>query len=373
LYSGLKVYRNSKELLQYGVLASFNADSKERFNYQKHSELYKNIVNNDQLNTFYANFGYYVMMSEEERKINKELEKNGTFFKYGSVDKNYLKKEKIDVYDLNNNIVDISEIQHVFFLFPKSKKGKIELFKEFYQRYSKDDYFKYDIDNKFEAYVYDDKLLNSYRLELDIKYVDSPILRVINENLRLSYIESPLGINIFGTSLGTGLKIEIVNNKKETFEILKKDIKKTGLENLIGINNFISFSDYFNDEIRLSKAITFITFSAISILLLVYLIISMQVFSLYVKSEIQNVTVKYLLGYSNNKIFSVIIDKNMLYNISAVILSGLLLILINYFNMFIYLVSISTFLIVDLVVTFIIMNIYNFSKIYLQLKGGNYD
>ncbi|MDD2409970.1 MAG: hypothetical protein PHD03_04570 [Bacilli bacterium] len=373
LYSELKVYQNSKELLQYGVLASFNADSEERFDYQKHSELYKNIVNNEHLNTFYANFDYYIIRSEKEKELGEELEKNGTFFKYGSVDKNYLEKEKIDVYDLNNNIVDISEINHIFFLFPKSKKGKIELFKEFYQRRSKDEYQKYNIDNKFEAYVYDDKLLNSYRLDQDIKYVNSPILRVINENLRLSYIESSLGINIFGTSLETSLKIEIINNKKKTFEILKKEIEKTGLENLISIDNFISFSDYFNDEIRLSKIITFTTFSATSILFLVYLIISIQVISLYVKSEIQNVTVKYLLGYNSSKIFSAIIDKNMIYNMSAVILSGLILILINYFNILIYLVSISIFLVVDLIVTFVIINIHDFSKIHLQLKGENYD
>jgi hypothetical protein len=373
IYSELKVYRDAKELLQYGVIATFNADAKEIYDYEKHSELYKLIARNPELNTFYSSFDNYGVMNEEEQRNSNLLEEQGTYFRYGSIDKNYLKKESIVVYDVNNHLVDIDKINSTFFLFPKSKYGKIEKFEEFYKKRSADDYIKYNIENDFVAYIYDDQTINSYRLDLKTKYVSSPILRVIDEAVRLSYIETPLGINTFGTSLGTSLKIEIKNNKKETFEILEKDIEKAGLKNLIGLDNFISFSDYFESEIRLSRIVSFVALTLISIIFGVYLIISMQIISLYIKSDKQRVNVKYLLGYGKKKIFSIIVNKNAMYNVIAFIIAIVILVLTEQLNILFYLISISAFAVIDLIVLFTIIRTYDFSKMYLQLKGGNYD
>lgn len=373
LYSELIVYKNSKELLRYGTIASLHTDRKELYEYEKHSNLYENIVNNKQLHTFYAEFSSYRKMNEEEQAISLSMEENGTYFRYASVDKNYLDMEKIKIYDMNHNHVDLKQIKGIFFLFPKSEQHKIKAFQNFYEKYSETDYKKYNIKDEFQAYLYENQTLNSYRLDLDNKYVNTPILRVIDESLRISYIESPLGINIFGTSLDTGLKIEVSNNKKETFQILKQDIQKAGLENLIGMDSFVFYKDYFEREIKLSQTIIYVAIAVFLILLSVYTVISIQVISLYVKSENKKVIIQYLLGFEKEKIFSKVIQKNTIYNVIALVLSGMILIILGSFNLIFYVVSAIIFFIIDMILLFTIIKSYQFSNIYLQLKGGTYD
>ena len=373
LYEELKEYRSSKDLLNYGVISSFHSDTKEMYEYEKQSKLYELITNDHNLNTFYANFDYYSEMTKEEETMTNLLEQNGTFIRYASVDQNYLKKEKMIVYDQNNHVIDLNKINGIFFLFPKSQKDKIKGFQNFYLKYSKKDYDKYHIDSTFQAYLYDDQTLNSYRLNLKIKYVDSPIMRVVDKTLKISYLESPLGINTLGTSLTTGLKIEIPNTKEETFSFLEQDIKKAGLQNLIGKENFVSYRDYFADEIKTSRYMTLTVLIVFSIILLVYTMITIQVISLYVKSENRKVSVKYLLGFEREKIFSKIIKRNMIYHLGVFIVSGLILNLLDCFYFVFYLLSLFIFIVIDSIILFIIMKRYRFSNIYLQLKGENYD
>ena len=189
----------------------------------------------------------------------------------------------------------------------------------------------------------------------------------------MSYLESSRGLSTFGNGLNTGLKIEIKNNKNETFKILENHIQESGLSELLTINNFMSFNDYFNNEIQTARLITLVVTVAILLVLTVYIIISPQVISLYVKSENQKVMVKYLLGHNKYDIFSEIIDKNLKYNIISFIIISLILIVLNKFNILLFIISISTFLVIDLAILFLIIKFYDFSKVYTQLKGGNYD
>lgn len=373
LYSNLKTYNNSKELLNYGIIYDFNADSQVLFDYEKHADLYSYILSDENLSTFYSEFSKFKEKTEEDKEYIKQSYEDGSYFEYASVDKNYLKKEKIIIYNLNNSIVNVDDIDGIFFLFPKSKKNKIDQFEEFYKKYSKMDYKQYNVENNFVAYLYEDQDLNSYRLDLSIKYVESPIVRVIDDSLRLSYLETPKGLSIFGNALTTGLKIEISNNKIETFRILEKHIIKSGLEDLIGINNFMSFYEYFNDEIQKARFILIVIVLSLILVLSIYVILSIQVISLYVKSEIRKVMVKYLLGFNKADIFIPVIKKNVRYNIFAFLVTALILYIINCFNLLLFFVSISIFLIIDYIILFLIIKFYDFSKVYIQLKGGNYD
>lgn len=373
LFESLKVYNNSKELLDYGIIYDLKADTPDNFDYIKQSNLFSKIYNDENIDIFYAEFSKFYDKTVEEQKIIDELYNDGTDFEYASVDKNYLKKEKITVYDLNYNEVNIDDLNGVFFLFPKSKVEKVEQFNTFYKKQTDTMYEKYNIEYKFKAYIYEDQKLNTYRLNLNLKYVDSPILRVIDDTIKISYLEASSGISAFGNGLTTGLKIKIKNSKNETFKVLEKHIEETELSSLIGIDNFLSFQDYFSDEISTSRTISIVLTMTLIVILIVYVIISIQVISLYVKSENQKVMVKYLLGYNKNDIFEEIIIKNIKYNIFAFIITGLILLLIEQFNILLYIISVSIFVIVDFIILFLIIKFYNFSKIYVELKGGSYD
>lgn len=373
LFDSLKLYNHSKELIDYGIIKDFNGDASELFDYEKQAQLYSDIVSDKRLSTFYTNFGYFGKETEEEKKIGQEMEEAGTSIKYASVDKNYLKKEKIKLYDLNGKMVNVDDLSGVYFLFPKSKIGMIDKFKKYYVKDSSSDYKKYNVSHDFIVYLYDEKKINSYQLNLDIKYVDSPIIRVVDDSIKISYLETPIGLSLFGNSLDTGLKIKIKNNKSETFHIIEEHIKQNGLQNLININNFMTFEEYFSNEINIARTATAILIFTICIILLVYIIISVQVASLYVKSEQQKVIVKYLLGFEKEDIFQTIIKKNRIENLVAFILTLLFLTLFQRLNIVLFLISISIFIIIDFIVLFFIIKYYRFSKIYEQLKGGNYD
>lgn len=377
LQSSIKIYNNNKDLFDYGVIATLNGMSENNYNYEKHSDFYKYIMEDDRLNTFYAEFSSRERdpdeLTDEEKELFDKWEEEGTFFVYNSVDRNYLIKENIKIYDLNENIVDLRNIDGIFFLFPKSKKDKIEKFESYYKNYSKKDYEKYNIDTEFKSYLYDDQKLNTYSTSIDLKYIDSPILRVINEDLRISYIESPLGLSIFGISLNTGLKIEIGENRNETYKALEENIIKAGLEDYISVDDIIAYSDYFSNEIQIYQTVFLISIVAILVLISIYTIISIQTISLYVKVYNRMVIVKYLLGFNKNDIFDNIIKNNVKYNIIAFILTAFLLYVFGIFNLLMYLLSISTFLLIDFIVMNYVIKTYNFANIYIKLKGGNYD
>lgn len=373
LSSNLEIYKHSKELLDYGIIDNFKADASELFDYNKHSELFRYIVNDNRLKIFYSEFSKYRENTEDELKLINQWESEGSDYRYASVDRNYLKKESLIIYDLDNNPINIDDIKGIFFLFPKSKIDEIEKFNIFYTEYSSSDYIKYNIEHIFHAYLYDDQKLNSYRLNLKIKYVDSPIIRVIDESIKISYLESPIGISVFGNSLSTGLKIEIGDDINETINILKEHIKSAGLENLICEDNFLSFFDYFNDEIQTERLVSTILILILTIVLCLYVIISSQVVSLYVKSENKKVMVKALLGFNKYDIFNPIIQKSIKYNIITLILSLIILCIIGIFNLLLFIISVSTLLIIDFVIISLLIKFYNFSKIYIQLKGENYD
>lgn len=372
LNSSLKVYNNSKKLLDYGIIKDFNADSQDIFNYDKQSNLYTILYNDKRLSMFYSQFSDYVKpTNDEEVQRIKEWEASGTYFEYASVDRNYLKKENIKIYDLNNNPVNIDDINGVFFLFAKSEKNIISKFGNFYTNDSKNDYAEYNMPLNFQTYLYDDQSFDTYRLDLDIKYVKNPRLRVVDDSIKIPYLKSSRGISVFGNSLTTGLKIKIDNDN--TIDYVMEDVNKAGLSDLIGKSNFLTFKNYFNDEIQRAKTIMISVCIGIILVALVYFIIAMEVFSLYVKSEQQTVIVKYLLGFNKQDIFKPIIKKNLLYTVIAFIISLLILLILNIFNIILFIISVIAFLIIDSLISMIIIKKYKFNKVYIDLKGGEND
>lgn len=372
LYEKMKIYNNSKNLLEYGVLSSTTSNEFEYYAYEKHYNLYLSIVNSKELETVYANFHDYDSFTDEDWLNLKKVEAEGTYYLYDSIDKNYLKREKIQVYNLENKRLDVDEIEGIYFLFPKSKKNVIEPFKKYQDKELTDYYHQFDEKYTFRAYLYDDRVVDTYQVTLK-KYIENPILRVINDSINVSYITTPEGISVFGNGLNTGLKIKSVDgDQKQASKILSEYIDKAGLSSIILDSSFITYKDYFNDEILESQLLLLFISLSIIIIFIVYSLISFQLLKLYIKSEKQKILVKKLLGFNNNDIFKQLFNKNLNNTLIAFVLSLLILMLIKKLNIT-FIVIMLIILILDFIITLLSTKSTKLTTIYLDLKGGNYD
>ena len=368
LYDRFKIYNDSKNLLEYSMFQSYIVDQPEVYDFDKQHSFYLDLVNN--FETIYAEFHDYSQYTEEDWKNLKKSENEGTLFIYDSIDKNYLKREKIKIYDLNDNEINPDSINSVYFLFPKSKKELINSFEIFHSEIN-DYYLQFNSDYIFKAYLYDEQLLDTY--QIDYKYIDSPILRVIDDSIKYPSFYDGLGISFFGEGMRTGLKIKLIDGDKEkTIQMLEKYIEKSGLSNLFSRKSFITYKEYFNDEIlTFQLALVFISL-AITLILIVYILISFQLLKLYIKSQKKSVLVKKMLGFENNNIFENLYKKNMKNTLISIIISLIILIFMKRINIsFIFIPTL--FLGLDLLITLISIKSTNFSTIHSDLKGGNYD
>ena len=364
----LQKYNSSKKLLDYGVLQTYVANQPEEYNYDRQYNAFKDIKEN--MDTFYAQFIDYSQYTQEDFNNVKISEENGKFYNYESVDKNYLNKEKIKVYDLNRNEIDIDSIEGIFFLFPTSKQNKIEAFKSFNSQLD-EYYLKYNENYEFKAYLYDDQKIDTY--QIDNRYVENPIIRVLDDSLRKPYYTDGIGVSNFGEGLITGLKIKLIDgDKSKTIEQLRVYFEKNNISNLFSSASFISYKEYFNDEILASRLAFIFLVIAIVIIVSVYILISSQLLRLYIISQRKKVLVKKLLGFDNNLIFEQIYKRNLTNTIISIILSLLVLIILKKFNMF-FIIFIVIILILDFMVTMISIKLTKLSKIYLDLKGGYND
>lgn len=368
----LTSYKNAKKLLNYGALFYVSGMPKEQYEYEKHIDLFKRLATDSNLETFYVNFSRYsdAITMEEQAGIDEKMEK-GILYKQVEVDQNYLKKEKIDVYDRKKQKVNIENIDRWFYLFPMSKESMISSFEQYYNSEKKKQFESYQMEKEFLVYLYDDRLLDSYDIENNNFKVKSPIIQVIDKHFKISYMESMDGVDIFGSGLSTGLKIK--NSTSHTIDQVMNHVEQAGLSNYIKKDSFVSYYDYFQDEIQNAKMIILITTFVIVIMIMIYTIISVQVISLYMKSEQQTVMVKYLLGFEQNDIFGPIFKKNQCYNLIACILCILIFCLLGQIHLFLILFAMILFIMIDCVIMFCLTKSHRFSKVYINLKGGNYD
>lgn len=370
LFESLKAYHQSKKLFDYGVLSSVAGDQPELFDYENHQKLYHNIKNN--FETFYAQFQDYSQMTNQDWENMKLAEEEGTFFSYDSVDQNYLEKEKIKVYDLNGKQVKIDTIEGVYFLFPKSKKKYIKPFEKYVEE-EFEQYRKFDQNAHFQAYLYDDQKIDTYSVNVDYKYIESPILRVIDDSIDSSYINDSLGVSTFGNGINTGLKIKLIDGDKEkTWNQLQKYIDEAGYANFLSQSSFVAYQDFFNDEILMRQVVLGVISTIIFVTFIVYTLISFQLLKLYIKGQRQTVGVKKLLGFENKRIFSPVLKKNLSSSMIAIMLSFFILLAIKKLNIVFVILSLVLF-VIDYLITIIAIKTTKQSNLSLDLKGGNYD
>jgi len=278
--------------------------------------------------------------------------------------------KKIKVYDINDEEIDIDKINSVYYLLPKSKKSLIDLFKKFHLELD-EYYLKYNKNYSLVVYFYNDQKIDTY--QVTSKYIESPILRVVNDSITSHSFLDDLGINFFGQGMGTGLKIKLIDGDKEkTMETLFGYIDESGLSNLFSRQSFMTYKDYFNDEILASRIILLVVTMTIVLILTIYILISFQLLKLYIKAQKKTILVKKMLGFDDDNIFENVYRKNSRNTIISIIIALLILIIIKRINIsFVFMPVI--FLILDFLVTLISIKSTKLTTIYSDLKGGNYD
>ncbi len=369
----MELYNSSKNMLGYGVIDSVNNMLATDLS-KEHTKLYQLLYDDSRLEILEVDFGNFFTTNEEYQKIiNQEIQNNVRLY-YGDVNKNYLKKENIKIYDENNNLVNVDNIGDFSFIVPKGKKETMlnlvnSHFQEVLENCSNNPY------ENAKIYYYDDQKIDTYRLNLDEKYIDSPVIRVVGRNINGSKLD---GVNecgyvsVYGHGIDdTGLKIKIVDSLENTTDILEEYFKEVGLYGTITKDNFISFDDYFSEQISIANLIFSIVITSLILVGGTYTLISLQVITLYLKSEKQKVIVKRLLGFNKWNIFNKIIKKNIISNIICFIISFIILIVIGKLDYIIFIISIISFMIIDIILLLLSIKFSGFSRIFEQLKGGN--
>lgn len=368
LNNKLKLYNESKNILDYGVLASYNAFGKNGFDYEKQYKLYLDIVNN--FETFYARFMDRSKYTEDDFEKYIHSEMNAGRLVYDSVDINYLKKEKIKIYDINENEISLDTITSVCYLFPKNQKNVIEQFKKNHIELN-EYYLQFDNNYTFKVYLYDNQKIDTYLI--NSKYVDGGVLRVINDTIKYQEYADGLGISTFGHGMNTGLKIKLVDNdRNKTADMLSKYIDELKLSDLFTEYSFVSYRDYFNDDILTSRLILLFVIVSVTITFTVYTLISFQLLKFYIKSRKKKILVKKLLGFKNNDIFKEIYTRNLKNTLISVAISILILVFIKKASLKIVFIP-FIFLSLDFLITFISIKTINLSSVYSLLKGESYD
>ena len=346
-------------MLDYGVIATFNANRPKLTDYEIHHKLYIDILADKSIETFYCLFNDYSAMDLDSVY---EQEKKGTNVIFDSVDKNYLLKEEVEVLDINGGTQNIKNVNKMFFLIPLSKKHITEKFNNYYLKNDK-------LKIEYSIYYYKDRNFDTYLLNIKNKKVFNPIIRVINDEIKISYLEyGSTGISVFGMQDYTGLKIKIPYSKEETFSNIQKHLINNNLTNLLTIDNFESFKDNFNDQIIKTK-------TTVSILLLlslsslcVYLFINVQIYKLFIHSYYKEILVRMLLGFSKNEIFRVLENNNIVSFLISATLSILIIFtgLINFSELITIIILLFT---INIIINFLIKKRIKVNKLFEELKG----
>lgn len=373
VFNTMELYNKSKNTLGYGVMESVSIPVINNLT-EKHIKLYQSLYDDDRLEILQVGFGDFFSENEEMQKIiNDEIENNVRLY-YGDVNKNYLKKENIKVYDVNDNLVNIDDIEDFSFIIAKNKKDTmLELIEKHIQECE-----TMCLDSPHQnsqIYYYDSQKIDTYRLNLDEKYLDGPTLRVVGRNVFGATIDGTMDcgfVSMYGHGIDdTGLKIKIYGSLDETNEILEEYLKEAEIYGIVDKSNFVSYDNYFSTQVGIANLVSSILIASLILIGGTYTLISLQVITLYLKSEKQKVIVKKLLGFDKKDIFEKIIKRNIINNLICFTITFILLIIIGRLDYKVFIISIFIFIIIDIILLLLSIKFSGFSRIFEQLKGGN--
>lgn len=346
-------------LLDYAVFPRIRVENADYDDQNKFLNFYKEVIKQN-IDHIYVHFNDYLITDKNLSQELAESENNGISFRIASVDKNYLKMYSLKFYDNQFNAFQIDNITQEFYLLPISKKHLYSALKS----KIKDRYQNYNLDYEVLVYFYDDIIFDTYDSEKGIKTIESPIIRVIDENYPYTYIQKPHGLSIAGINMNTALKFKV-----KDYNQLKECIQKVGLENVLTEDNFVSYENYFADKISLSHKTNSIFISGLVVGIIFYLILIIQTFVLYIESMKNNILVKVILGFSKKDIFMDLIFWHIATTIIPII-GYLTYSALSFSNNLLLVVIIGLcFIIIELLILLLISNFIKLNNVYTKIKG----
>lgn len=359
-----RVLSENKILMDYAVFPRIRVENSEYDDTEKYIKFYQEVVNRN-IDHIYVRFDDYLETDKEIITDLKNSEDNGTSFRVASVDKNYLKQYNLTYYDSNNKQVDIQLINQEFYLIPKSRINLTSAFKENVIK----KYNRYQIDNPVMIYFYDDYTFDTYDSEKGIDKVASPIMRVIHESNPYTYIENSYGVDIAGTRMNTGLKFNISKNNNFYQSVLKECLEDTGLDKVLVEENFISYKNYYADEITKARKVNTIFAATAIVGGGIYIILILQTFILFVEAKKNEVLVKSILGFKRRDIFRDVIDWNI--GVTLIPITGFLIysFMSGSTNLVLNTTVAIIFIVIDLVLLLIMTKLVKINNVYSKIKG----
>ena len=360
--------KGSEITMTYAVFPRFDVDNNAFEDNDNYLKFYQ-MISGSKIDYIYADFRDYVVNDQESLDNFEEFEKNGNSYRLASVDKNYLKKYDLDIFNESGESVELENIdfQNVFYLLPLSKQQDTKAFclkaKEYNERINLQT-------DEVIIYYYKNRQFDTYNISNDVYIVDSPILRVINPNILVSYNQNYLGLDIVGSGMSTAFKIDVSKGKQETYKELQGYIDDAHLSEVITADHFVSYSDYLSDQTSRLQRINLVFSAGVFIVLFVYIFTVFQTFALYINSHMDEVLVKTILGFKRKTIFESIVWWNIgasLFPVISILSYGLFNEKVNFISIFIIC---SIFLLIDLFVLLSIVKFIKLTKINEKLKGG---
>lgn len=373
-YNDVKYYKNIDYMSDYAVFSKVNVENKEWKNNDNFLKFYKQIKQDKKIQVLYADFSnYYMSLTENEKQILEQSEKAGTFYRFATIDDNYLKKYNLKLLNDVGENVQSSKKLNEYIIFPKSKHDIVNKFMKFYEQEYKDSYTKHNLSVDLKYYFYEDQSLPTYDSTGKINHVDSPIVRVINtERYPISYNEDPIGLDIAGTGMSTKLKFNIQDGKQKVLKNLSKDIKSANLDGVLRNENFISYSEYYNDGYNRLRKSVIVLLTGIVISLIIYLQIIFQTFCILLASKMTKIRVKQLLGFKKRDVLKEILYVSI---ISSLVPASCILVYNIFHNqgIVVNILILFLFMVFEITTNLMMAKFINFNKVNVGLKGENDD
>lgn len=342
-YKQLKEVERTKYLSNYAVFSYVHRDDPD--DYLVLNNLYQKLENNN-ISMIYADFSRYQYLVSTNSLYNNEKNDETSF---ASVDKGYLKKNDINIYDSDGKIVNIDDLNKMSLIFPNSKRNKVKDFLDYYISQYKQDYEIYNYPIEFDIYFYNDQKIPTYSLEEKLEYVENPIIRLVMSDFPIPYRKTPAGLSIAGVGMETSLKIDISAGKDEGYEVIEKYIKELGLGETIDKECFISYDEYLSDNLQYAYKVLYIVGLIILVIFLVYLFVIFQTVYIYIKNTENEIIVKKILGFNFKKIYEDIIWNNILFTLISIIIALICSVILGIFNFYLFTISSLMFVFIDLI------------------------
>ncbi len=363
-YQSTQYLKDTKILMDYAVFPRIDVENQEYNESENYLTLFRSLEDFG-IDYIYADFRNYLITDKISLETSERQEIAGETYRTASIDKNYLRKYSVEIFNTENSMINYDILDQEFFLLPYSKKGYYDAFYSYIERR----YKRYNFDTEVKVYFYKDCAFHTYDATTGIQSVESPILRVIDKNYKFTYFENFTGLDIAGTGMKTALKINISTGKNQVFSKLEECLKNANLQDVLTKNNFVSYEDFYKDELTRLRKNNAAFILGISLLLIIYITLVTQTFILYMESKMNQVLVKILLGHERKNIFKNIIYLNI--GLSFIVIISLMAydITSGMQDFWIHFAVYLGFLLVDIVVLIMITNLIKLNKVYTKLKG----